>query len=870
MNELSTQRFPRSDYQDPLSAPAMTAQDLGRLLARRLWLILLILAVSAGTAALLSRRTPKAWRATAQVLLVQRAPMMVASAQGVSNAPMIESIDTQITLLQGRKVAELAAKYAGVSADTLLAASTITPRKDGDNVIDLAVEADSRAHAIKWAQALCNAFVVYKNDLAKNSSKERLGTLRVQTAQAQKQMQAADRRLLNFQRTHRLAGIGVVDAGAQKTAALNAALAQDAVVATDGNEYAAAQAKANALSASLQQAKQAFNTAPTVRDDTEINRLQNLLLDLERERRQTAQLYKPNFPGLPGHPRLKDLDARIAATRIQKDQAIKAFQNQPSVSALATLQEAAGNAVSDARTAQVKLAAATRQRDLLKGQLTNLPQISQQSDTLTRSAQSAHTLYDSLSGAAQAALLDRDAASGNVQIAQEASAPPDPFRPSPKRDLMVGLGVGVCLSLLAVFLLEQADRSVRTPADVRRLAEGPVIAALPQMSRGDRSRFLSGETPTHLLETYNAARANLSLAMRRQMGPELDSHQVILVTSAIPGEGKSLTSSELAQSYARAGRRVVLVNADLRRPSSLPLMQPAKSGGAGLAEVLAGEAQVPDALVKSKVPNLSLLFGGKPVLNPMDLFSHPRMAETVKLLRETADVVVIDSPPAAVVADALLLAPYADCVLFVVGIGMVDNEKVRHTAAALSAASPKMLAYFVNRVPHAGSESASYAYAAYRSSPPPAVEASRNYRSSRTVVLERYQDTETGEVVDAIRADPVPSSPEKTNGTRPALRIMPETGSRLTAIEGPYLGQSFALSAGKTLSLGAQPDSDIVLARDGTISKTHARVAPEDGQFVVYDDNSTNGTFVNNALISRHPLEVGDVLHLGASKFRYE
>ena len=124
-----------------------------------------------------------------------------------------------------------------------------------------------------------------------------------------------------------------------------------------------------------------------------------------------------------------------------------------------------------------------------------------------------------------------------------------------------------------------------------------------------------------------------------------------------------------------------------------------------------------------------------------------------------------------------------------------------------------------------------------------------------------------------VEAGPVATAPAgaAANGVKPrSLHVLPEIGSRLTTLEGPYLGQSFALSPTKALTMGAQPDSDIVLARDGTVSKTHARVAPEDGGFVVYDDDSTNGTFVNGTPVSRYILQVGDVLQLGASKFRYE
>lgn len=864
MNELEPISTFRPNFKENLPEPSVTVRDIALILWRHLWIIVLIVAVSTLTAAVLSKRTPKAWRANAQILLVQRGPMLEASGQTTFSAPMIESIDTQITLMQSRQLAKEAAQKVGISTDAMIGSSTITPRKDGDNVIDVAVEAGSRQDAIAWANALCQTFVQYKKAVAQHNSLETLHTLQTQETQARNQMQIADARLLAYQQSHSVSGLVVLDPGAQQTAALNAVISQQGVVAGLKNEYATAQAKSSALASQLQQAKSAIQNGSGVRNDNEVIKLQETLHSLQEQRDQLiAQGYGPSFPG-----KLGPINQTITDTRARLKEAITNLQSQPSLAAEAALQVDSDNAYSDASSAHVKLIYAEQQLLLLQQQTKSLPRMSMDAGNLITYADQAHKLYNTLSSAVQSARLDYDVASGNVQISQPAFAPEDPFRPSHKRDLMVGMGIGVFLSLLAVLLLEQGDRSLRTASDVRRLAEGPVIAVLPQMTRSQRKMIKNGEVPPHLIETYNTARANLSLAMRHQAGLDLEDHQVILVTSAVPGEGKSLTATELAQSYARSGRRVILVNADMRRPSNLPLFQAHSEGLPGLAEVLAGTSTIESALIQSKLPDIAVIHSGDAQLNPMDLISKPRMGEMMKTLREYADVVIIDSPPAAVVADALLLAPYADCVLFVVGVGMADSECVRQTAAALAAASPKMLAYFVNRVPHVIGEPASYAYSDYGSAtfPTPVPDNRREYQSSRTLVLDRsYAPAHEGvSEVSGVNGH------KQTDGAPSPLRVLPKVGSRLTTLEGPYLGQSFALSPSKELTLGALPDRDIVLARDVTISQIHARIVPEDDSYLVMDDGSTNGTLVNDIPIVRHSLQVGDVLQLGASKFRYE
>ena len=877
MNEIQPNH---SFYSAPPGVPAepvMTAHDLALIAWRRLWLIVLIVAVSTLTAAILSKRSPKAWQATAQVLLVQREPMMIASTQSAASAPMVESIETQITLLQSRELAQQAAAKLGISPETLQNAATITPRKDGDNVIDLAVVADSRQHAIDWANTLCQTFVAYKNALAQKNSEENLSQLAIQTAQARHQEDVADAKLLKFQQSHQLGGIGVLDPQSQKTAALNALAAQNAVVAGLQNDTVAAQATAAAELAQLQKGKAAIAKTHTVRDDSEVFKLQRDLSDLEQKRFETAQRYKRNGDGRGlGQVLLSQLDGQIAATQANLNRALQALESQPSLQDQGALQAASDNAQSAAHAAQVKLAGAIAQRDLLQRQTLDLPRLSQEAQNLIDGANQAHRLYDAASAAVQAAQINKNVASGNVQIVQTAFAPDAPFRPSPKHDLLIGFGIGLVLALLAVLLLEQMDSAVRTAADVRRLVDGPVVAVLPQMTRAERNQFAGGSKPPHLIETYNAARVNLSLAMRQRTGVSLDDHQAILVTSALPGEGKSLTASELAHSFARAGRRVVLVNADMRRPSAL--MQAGKTSPPGLAEVLSGALRVDDVLVPTETANLSMLHGGNAAKNPIDLISQPHMAETMQALRAAADVVIVDSPPAAVVADALLLAPHMDCVLYVVGVGIVDSENMRNTAGALAAAAPKMLAYFVNRVPQIIGGSANYSYAGYGRTtfapPSPEPEKSKRiYQSTRTIVMKRYTDPDLAAGTAALEPDNGSGSVAgKTadNGARSSLRVLPRVGSSLIAVEGPYLGQSFALSPSKSLTLGTRPDSDIVLARDATVSQVHAHIGRENDGFVVYDVSSTNGTLVNDAPVSRHALEVGDVLQLGASKFRYE
>jgi capsular exopolysaccharide synthesis family protein len=221
------------------------------------------------------------------------------------------------------------------------------------------------------------------------------------------------------------------------------------------------------------------------------------------------------------------------------------------------------------------------------------------------------------------------------------------------------------------------------------------------------NRTLHGQAPPAVLEGYSLARANLALALRQfELGHPVGSW-TIMVTSAVPGEGKSFTSAQLARSLARSGKSVILVDADMRRPTLAKLFHSEQERG--LADVLAGNRTVAEVLEPSDIELLALMHSGRPEINPTDLISRPQMESTLLALKKAADFVIIDTPACSVVADALLLAQHVDCILHVVGAGKVDDDIVRETAAALQSAGPKSMLYVMN----GGARKSHYGYQKY-------------------------------------------------------------------------------------------------------------------------------------------------------------
>lgn len=703
------------------SGRAINAGDVARILWRRLWVIALIMMVSVGAAAYVSKHTPKRWRADASVLLVQRATTVAPTAQASYTAPMIETPETQLALLQSYEMAARTLAYdknayikslkdpkssynsnlydPNLRPEDLQKAITVANPKD-TNILDVQVEADNRERSEQLANDVCQAFVQWKKDVAQMNVRDMTDSLQVRADRAKAQMLAAERKETAFKNSHHL-----VDVTTQQKAALEQYLTREADVATEQQALVSEEARLKSLADRLQSLDTEIKNGTGVRDDSLVLNLQQQLSTLEIERASMALKYTPAYPGV-----LPELDAKIADI---KDRLAKAVQStldnkKPSLQAQGTLFEDYKKAQTDVIYEHAKLAAAVKLRDDLKSQLADLPRTSQQYAALVRDEDMASSLYTSLQSALNSARLDRDMADGNVQLAQNAVAPDAPFRPNHMRDVLFGAAIGVFLSLVSVLLLEQSDRRIRDIGTARRAVTGPIVGALPEMSRSEMRDLLEGHTSAPAVEAYSLARANLSLALRSVALADPWQRPVLMITSAVPGEGKSLTAAELARSMARSGKSVILVDADMRRPSQNRLFRTAEPYG--LADVLSGEKSLEEALVAGDTANLSILHSGTPRRNPTELISLPQMKETLEALREEADMVIVDTPAASTVADALLLAPHVDCILHVVGVGRVDDVAVQETSEALNAAAPKAMLYFLNRARRNSSRYGKYYY----------------------------------------------------------------------------------------------------------------------------------------------------------------
>lgn len=299
---------------------------------------------------------------------------------------------------------------------------------------------------------------------------------------------------------------------------------------------------------------------------------------------------------------------------------------------------------------------------------------------------------------------------GGLDVITAAVVPSEPYYPQPKKDLLVGLSVGLLLGLAIAFVRDLIDDAIGDEDDLERaLPADPVLGIIPNIDglADTRPAILADAAEGGLAaEAYRTLAASVEFA---RLGKPVT---VIHITSPVAGEGKSTTAANLAVAFAETGTRVVVIDADLRRPSLHALF--GGDNARGLSAFLSRKVELDEALQDAPdVPNLKLLSPGPLPPNPTRLLYARRTEELFDQLRTQFDVVIIDSPPVLPVADTLILTQFADLVLLVVRSRRTGRRILRRARKSLGRVEVGTLATVLNGVDRTGPDGYDYHYGRY-------------------------------------------------------------------------------------------------------------------------------------------------------------
>lgn len=311
---------------------------------------------------------------------------------------------------------------------------------------------------------------------------------------------------------------------------------------------------------------------------------------------------------------------------------------------------------------------AKRQEDTLRKQLDSLrtSALSEQErsvryNILRRDADTNRSLYDSLLQRYREVSTVAGMSAANIVLLDRAEVPGAPISPQPLLNLLIAFLAGSALAVMLVYLRETFDDAVRSPEDVETKLGTQFLGAIPKLNEGEEPSEQLDDRLSSFSESYLALRSVLSFSTSEGLP------QVMLCTSSLPSEGKSTTAMALARSFASMGKRTLLVDADLRKPTvHFELDVPREPG---FSNVIVNTSPLADAVHKDIRPNLDALTCGTIPPNPAELFGGELVVGAIDRMAKAYEVVILDGPPIMGLADAPLLASLADGTLLIVEAG---------------------------------------------------------------------------------------------------------------------------------------------------------------------------------------------------------
>jgi receptor protein-tyrosine kinase len=298
-----------------------------------------------------------------------------------------------------------------------------------------------------------------------------------------------------------------------------------------------------------------------------------------------------------------------------------------------------------------------------------------------------------------------------VVVEQHASLPGKPVIPKATRNLAGGLALGVLLGIALAILRDRFDNTIKDQQSLEEITGAGLVANIPLDKDCKKDPAIAfNNDRSAIAEAFRELRTNL------QFLEVDDPPRVLVVTSSLPGEGKSTTAINIALALAEAEHNVVLVDGDLRRPKLDEYLH--LIGSVGFSTVLSGRASVREVLQRTRFPGLSVLTSGAIPPNPSELLGSLAAKKVLSALRADFDYVIVDSSPLLAVTDAAVLSTDADGVLVIARFAETKREQLTHAVGNLKNVAARILGAVFTMVPAQGSASYSYGYYGDGARPP--------------------------------------------------------------------------------------------------------------------------------------------------------
>jgi len=548
--------------------------------------------------------------------------------------------------------------------DTFLKRLTVTPVRNS-RLVDLSFRSPDPALSSRVANAMAKQYIEQNLEFKFLATKEATDFLNARTADQRQALEKSEQALQQYrEKTGAMALEDRQNIVVQRLADLNAAVTR---ARTDRIEKQSVYDQIRAI----QNDRSAVDTFPAILNNAFIQQLKGQLNELQRQKAQLAEKLGAR------HPDMLKLDSAIETTetRINAEigKVVQALRN-------------------DYLAAQANERSLQTSLDQQRGEAQDLNRASIQYGVLQRDATSNQTMFAGLLERSRETGISGELKTSNIRIVDQAETPRRPSSPNKVTNLSLAFFGGAFLGIGLAFFFEYLDSRIKLPEEIKTQLGLPFLGMIPLFATKDATGppLIGNGMPHEFSEAFRGIRTNV-LFSSADAGSKS-----IVVTSTGPGEGKSVISANIAMSLALAGQRVLLVDADMRRPKTHELfgvpLEP------GLSNVMVGDSKASETVKKTLTPNLWLIAAGKHPPNPAELLGSKRFRDFMVSLSEHFDWVVVDSPPVMAVTDASVIAHSATGVVFVVGAEMTNRGAAKAALDQLDSAKAKYIGAILNRV----------------------------------------------------------------------------------------------------------------------------------------------------------------------------
>ena len=544
-------------------------------------------------------------------------------------------------------------------------------------LVDVGFEAKDPELSAKIANTLARAYIDLNLETKLRATQEAVVWLNSRIDEERKKVEQADKALLRYKQEHHILtdffSKDVETITAQKLAALN-----NQVIEAEAKRMEAETRYKQAVS--LKKNPDMLDSIPEVMTNDLIQKIKTMEVELFKRKSELSKRYGTN------HPQIIAIQNELNTLEGRKAQEVERVTN---------------SLYNIFMVAQVREQSLKKSLNDQKGESFNLNAKAVNYTVLKREADSTKEMYDLVIKRFKETSMTENIRTGNIRVVDAAEVQKSPVKPKKTQNVLLGLIIGISLGVGLAFFLEYLDNTIKVPEDIRERLGIPYLGPVPVIAAQKGNPGNPERKPEEDLVTISSPKSTASESYRGIRTSLLFSAadaapRTILVTSAAPSEGKTITSANLAVAMAQAGNRVLLIDCDMRRPKLHRVFGVPRDRG--VSNILVGNCTIEDVIIHTTIPGIDIVPSGPVPPNPSEMLGSQLMTKLLADARNRYERIIIDSPPLTAVTDAVIMSRCVDGVVLVIRAGETHREIIKNGIGLLQAANAHTLGAVLNSV----------------------------------------------------------------------------------------------------------------------------------------------------------------------------